>query len=74
MLILSRMVGEKIMIGDDITVMIVDVDRTRVRLGIEAPKGVSVHREEVYLQIKGAERADDNQAEAGSDQGPDVQP
>jgi carbon storage regulator len=52
MLILSRSVGEYISINQDITVRIVAVNGNHVRLGIEAPKDVSVHRAEVYERIR----------------------
>ena len=51
MLILTRRVGETLMIGDEITVKVMDVKGNQVRLGINAPKSVSVHREEVYARI-----------------------
>ena len=51
MLILTRRVGEKLVIGDDITVTVLDVRGSLVRLGVEAPKDVSVHREEIYQRI-----------------------
>jgi carbon storage regulator len=56
MLVLSRNRDEKVFIGDNITVQIIDVRGGKVRLGIEAPKGVPVHREEVYLAILEEER------------------
>ena len=52
MLVLSRMRDESIVIGDGITVTIVDIRGDKVRLGIEAPKEVPVHRQEVYEAIK----------------------
>lgn len=52
MLVLSRQRDETIMIGDDISVTIVDIRGEKVRLGIEAPKNVAVHRKEVYDAIK----------------------
>ncbi len=52
MLVLSRKKDEKIMIGDDITVMVINIQNDKVRLGIEAPKHVAVHREEVYQAIQ----------------------
>lgn len=52
MLVLSRKIGEKIVIGDNIVVTIVDIRRDKVRLGIEAPKEVPVHRQEVYEAIR----------------------
>lgn len=52
MLVLSRKKDEKIMIGDSITLMVIEIRGDKVRLGIEAPKDVAVHREEVYDAIK----------------------
>ncbi|MEX1111957.1 MAG: carbon storage regulator CsrA [Candidatus Andersenbacteria bacterium] len=52
MLVLSRKKDEKIIIGDSITLMVIEIRGDKVRLGIEAPKEVSVHREEVYLAIQ----------------------
>ncbi|SFI14047.1 carbon storage regulator CsrA [Planctomicrobium piriforme] len=52
MLVLSRKQDEKIIIGDSITLMVVSIQGDKVRLGIEAPKNVSIHREEVYQAIQ----------------------
>lgn len=52
MLVLSRKQDEKIIIGDSITLMVVSIQGDKVRLGIEAPKEVSIHREEVYKAIQ----------------------
>ncbi|MBN2020745.1 MAG: carbon storage regulator CsrA [Sedimentisphaerales bacterium] len=52
MLVLSRQKDESIMIGDDVEVTIVDVRGDKVRLGITAPKSISVHRKEVYEAIQ----------------------
>lgn len=52
MLILSRRPGESLMIGDEITVTILGVKGNQVRIGIEAPSDVAVHREEIYNRIK----------------------
>ena len=52
MLVLSRKQDEKIIIGDAITLMVVSIQGDKVRLGIEAPKEVSIHREEVYKAIQ----------------------
>ena len=52
MLILTRTVGEKIKIGDDITLSVLGVQGNQVRIGIEAPREVSVHREEIYNRIE----------------------
>lgn len=52
MLVLSRKKDERIIIGDVITVMVIEIRGDKVRLGIDAPKNVTVHREEVYHAIK----------------------
>ena len=52
MLVLSRQRDESIMIGDDVEITIVDVRGDKVRLGINAPRSVSVHRKEIYLAIQ----------------------
>ncbi len=57
MLVLSRKVNQSIMIGDDIRIVVVAVDRDQVKLGIEAPRSVSVHRSEIYEEIQRANQA-----------------
>ena len=57
MLILTRRVGETVMIGDDIAVTVLGVKGNQVRVGVNAPKEVSVHREEIYERIKREEQA-----------------
>jgi carbon storage regulator len=52
MLILTRKLGEKIAIGDDITITLVEIKGTQVKLGIEAPKHIEIHRQEVYERIR----------------------
>lgn len=52
MLILTRKVGESVAIGDDIQISIVEIKGTQVKLGIRAPREVSVHRQEIYLKIQ----------------------
>ncbi len=52
MLILSRRIGEVIMIGDDITVVLLGVKGNQAQLGIHAPKNIAVHREEIYAKIQ----------------------
>jgi carbon storage regulator len=52
MLILTRRVGESVMIGDDVTITVLGVKGNQVRVGINAPKHVAVHREEIYERIK----------------------
>jgi carbon storage regulator len=63
MLILTRRVGETVMIGDDVTITVLGVKGNQVRVGINAPKSVAVHREEIYERIKREQRADGDGAE-----------
>jgi carbon storage regulator len=52
LLVLTRKLGEKIQIGDDISVLIMDIKGKQVRLGIEAPSNVIIHREEIFKKIQ----------------------
>ena len=52
MLILTRRVGETLMVGDDVTVTVLGVKGNQVRIGVDAPKDVAVHREEIYQRIQ----------------------
>jgi carbon storage regulator len=52
MLILTRRVGETVMIGDDVTVTVLGVKGNQVRVGVNAPRDVAVHREEIFERIK----------------------
>ena len=52
MLVLSRRLGETLIIGDEIKVTVLGISGNQVRVGIDAPKNISVHREEVYLRIR----------------------
>ncbi|ENT5432092.1 carbon storage regulator CsrA [Pseudomonas aeruginosa] len=52
MLILTRRVGETLMVGDDVTVTVLGVKGNQVRIGVNAPKEVAVHREDIYQRIQ----------------------
>ncbi len=66
MLILTRRVGETLMIGDEVTVTVLGVKGNQVRIGINAPKDVAVHREEIYQRIKGENEPAGNAPDASS--------
>ena len=59
MLILTRRVGESVVIGEDVTVTVLGVKGNQVRIGINAPKTVAVHREEIFERIKSGQGAAD---------------
>ena len=56
MLILTRRVGERLMIGDEISVTVLGVKGNQVRIGVHAPADVSVHREEIYKRVQAERR------------------
>jgi carbon storage regulator len=63
MLILTRRVGETVMIGNEVTVTVLGVKGNQVRIGVNAPKDVAVHREEIYERIK---REEDQEARSSA--------
>jgi len=67
MLVLSRKKNESIVINDDITIVVVEIRGDKVRLGVEAPKEVPVHRREVFDAIRRNEAAQDKQAPTQAD-------
>ena len=67
MLILTRRIGETLMIGDEVTVTVLGVKGNQVRLGVNAPKDVAVHREEIYDKINQQNGTQDNDSGRSQD-------
>jgi carbon storage regulator len=67
MLILTRRVGETLMIGDNVTVTVLGVKGNQVRIGVNAPKEVAVHREEIYERIRREQEEGNSTAASGKD-------
>jgi len=65
MLILTRRIGEVLRIGDDVAITVLGIKGNQVRIGIDAPKDVAVHREEIYQRIK-SETGEESEGESSS--------
>ena len=63
MLILTRRIGETLMVGDDVTITVLGVKGNQVRIGVNAPKDVAVHREEIYERIQSENAGNDTENE-----------
>jgi carbon storage regulator len=68
MLILTRRAGETVMVGNDVTITVLGVKGNQVRIGINAPKHIAVHREEIYERIQSEKKAKDAEAPADEEE------
>lgn len=63
MLILTRKIGESLLIGDEVEITVLSVRGSQVKLGVNAPKDIAVHREEIYQRIKSLSEKTDNDSQ-----------
>ncbi len=68
MLILTRRIGETLMVGDDVTITVLGVKGNQVRIGVNAPKDVAVHREEIYQRIQKEKLGEDVDVDSDSEE------